>query len=96
MGQPDSGVAIRNHPIEAIESDLTGPFHPDGHVDGGPTEHVLPLPPSRWYLTGFLAPEGDLETTDPVSDDEPGGGNDQDDDEFAGRFRHAGAPREVP
>jgi len=33
--------------------DLVGPSH-----DGPHAEEVLPLPPSRWYLTGFLAPWG--------------------------------------
>ncbi len=31
---------------------------------------MLKLPPSRWYLTGFLAPMGQRETLDPTSDDE--------------------------
>ena len=47
---------IREQLVAALEADLVGPFLPDG-ISGGEQE-VLPLPPSRWYLTGFLAPQG--------------------------------------
>ena len=43
--------AVRAALVAALEADLVGPFDPaSGH-------EVLPLPPSRWYLTGFLAPQ---------------------------------------
>ncbi len=42
---------VRGHLVEALEADLIGPFDAGG-------QEVLPLPPSRWYLTGFLAPRG--------------------------------------
>ncbi len=43
---------VRGHLVEALKADLIGPF------DRGSGQEVLPLPPSRWYLTGFLAPRG--------------------------------------
>lgn len=42
---------VRDALLQALEADLIGPF------DSGGAE-VLPLPPSRWYLTGFLVPQG--------------------------------------
>ncbi len=47
---------VRTRLVEALEADLIGPFVPDSHPQGG--HEVLPLAPSRWYLTGFLAPQG--------------------------------------
>ncbi|WP_437562975.1 DISARM system helicase DrmA [Sorangium sp. So ce542] len=49
-------VDVRRHLVEALEADLIGPFVPDSHAQGG--QEILPIPPSRWYLTGFLAPQG--------------------------------------
>ncbi|MBZ5709393.1 DISARM system helicase DrmA [Nannocystis pusilla] len=48
---------VRKRLVEALEADLVGPFTAE-HLPGGGQE-VLPLPPSRWYLTGFLAPQFD-------------------------------------
>ncbi len=50
-----SSEAIRSELVKALQADLIGPFLPEGHPGAG--EEVLPLPPSRWYLTGFLAPQ---------------------------------------
>jgi Helicase conserved C-terminal domain len=47
---------VRQRLVEALEADLVGPFVPDGHPQGG--QEVLPNAPSRFYLTGFLAPQG--------------------------------------
>jgi hypothetical protein len=47
---------VRKRLVEALEADLIGPFVPDAHPQGG--QEVLPIAPSRWYLTGFLAPQG--------------------------------------
>lgn len=41
---------VRDQLLSALERDLIGPLQED---------ELLPLPPSRWYLTGFLAPQGD-------------------------------------
>jgi hypothetical protein len=46
-------VDVRASLVEALEADLIGPFLRNGPGAG---QEVLPLPPSRWYLTGFLAP----------------------------------------
>ena len=46
-----AAAAIRDRIVGALSADLVGPFHPD-HL-----RERLSLPPSRWYLTGFLAPE---------------------------------------
>jgi hypothetical protein len=45
---------VREQLVKAFQADLIGPFVPDDHPQGG--QEILPLPPSRWYLTGFLAP----------------------------------------
>lgn len=63
-------VDVRKRLVEALEADLVGPFVPDSHPQGG--QEILPLAPSRWYLTGFLAPKGgivpDVEDRDSVDD----------------------------
>lgn len=67
-------VEIRERLVAALEADLVGPFEPDaadGTANGATrAREVLPLPPSRWYLTGFLAPQADRK---PDADDEPEG-----------------------
>lgn len=47
-------VGVRARLVEALQADLIGPFQQEPGPGG--LEEVLPLPPSRWYLTGFLAP----------------------------------------
>jgi hypothetical protein len=64
---------VRAHLVAGLEADLVGPFDP------AVPHEVLKVPPSRWYLTGFLAPALARETKDPTSDDEIGGGDDEDD-----------------
>ncbi|MCZ7679819.1 MAG: hypothetical protein M5U28_14070 [Sandaracinaceae bacterium] len=71
---PDE-VRARAALVDALRADLVGPFYPADHP--GSTEEVLPLAPSRWYLTGFLAPERDRETRDPLADDEFAGLEDE-------------------
>ncbi len=41
----------RRHLLDALQSDLIGPYDPES------PHEVLKLPPTRWYLTGFLVPE---------------------------------------
>jgi len=55
-------TAPRAHLVRALEADLIGPFRrvllgPKGE-EGLDSEEILKLLPSRWYLTGFLAPSG--------------------------------------
>jgi hypothetical protein len=65
---PDKRAAL----IRALEADLVGPFLLD---DAAP--ELLPLPPSRWYLTGFLAPEGSAQIDDATEEDDAGAGDDE-------------------
>lgn len=46
-----TSVEIRKSLTDALRLDLVGP-----HVGLGNPEEVLPEPPSRWYLTGFIVP----------------------------------------
>jgi hypothetical protein len=62
-----AAAEVRARLVEALEAELIGPFYSAGYE--GPTDEALPLPPSRWYLTGFLAPIEHRETGDPTSDD---------------------------
>ena len=57
MSHPDTpafadSVAVREHLVRALRLDLVGPCPDDAQLQ---TER-LPDAPSRWYLTGFLAP----------------------------------------
>jgi hypothetical protein len=60
--------------VTALHADLVGPFQP------GASEEILPIAPSRWYLTGFLAPKADRETKDPTAEEELGTGTDDEDE----------------
>lgn len=77
----DSEV-VRTQLLDALEAELVGPFYREDC--GGPTDERLPLPPSRWYLTGFLAPQSDPDTYDPTSEEELGAGPDEDEEISAG------------
>ncbi len=68
----------REHLIRALQADLIGPFDPDS-----PVGEVLPLAPSRWYLTGFLAPANGREVLEPT-DDEIAAGPDVPEEETTG------------
>ena len=55
-------VRVRRALVDALHADLVGPFAPDDRERraGEPTDdELLPLPPSRWYLAGFLAPKAE-------------------------------------
>ena len=41
-------LKAREHLVTALQTDLVGPFK---------TDEIIPTPPSRWYLTGFLVPK---------------------------------------
>jgi len=51
--------SARAHLLQALHADLVGPYSLEPS-----SEEVLWLPPSRWYLTGFLAPEGERDPGD--------------------------------
>lgn len=75
-----SSTAAREHLVRAVAADLVGPFD----LDKPEAREVLRLPPSRWYLTGFLAPEVAREEDDPTADEDLAAGDDQDEEETAG------------
>ncbi len=78
-----SETTIRDRLVEALQADLVGPFVPDGHPEG---QEELPIAPSRWYLTGFLAPQGGRapEADDTDSTEEGLGAGDEKQAEDAG------------
>jgi len=74
---------VRDHLVRALEADLVGPFA--GWDVSETAMELLPLPPARWYLTGFLAPQEGRNTEDPTSEEELGAGSDEDEEESAGQ-----------
>ncbi|BCX17148.1 MAG: hypothetical protein KatS3mg117_0830 [Geminicoccaceae bacterium] len=52
-----TSAAVRDSIGEALRLDLVGP----APEDAAHAREVLPRPPSRWYLTGWLVPEGSTE-----------------------------------
>lgn len=70
---------VRERLVEALRADLVGPFVPSG-------DEVLPQRPTRWYLTGFLAPSGaaeDVRTDDTAQETLEVGDDDTTDDAHA-------------
>ena len=61
---------VRERLLGALRADLVGPFDPETAE-----AEVLPLAPSRWYLTGFLVPEGKRTVDDPTEEDDAGAGS---------------------
>ena len=72
-----AGMDLRKPLVEALAADLVGPYAVDER---------LRLPPSRWYLTGFLVPKTvrDSEERDPTDDEEMAAGNDETEEESQG------------
>lgn len=68
-GLPSAAPTLhpREHLLAALKADLIGPYDPDT------SDEVLPLPPLRWYLTGFLVPEGGAQQDAVVAGDEDEG-----------------------
>jgi Helicase conserved C-terminal domain len=81
---------LRDKLVQALESDLVGPFS----LEASSTE-VLPLPPTRWYLTGFLAPENAPAEEESTEDREVAAGDDQDVDGATDEKEPRG-PRTLP
>lgn len=82
---------MRAHLVDALHADLVGPF------DGDPSsDEVLRLPPSRFYLTGFLALLGARLAGDPADDEDFAGGSDTDDDEHSEAASEPKVPRLLP
>ena len=72
----NASTDVRDHLVRALEADIVGPFA--GWDATQTAVEILPLPPARWYLTGFLAPQEGRDTEDPTSDEELGAGSDED------------------
>lgn len=70
--------AVRKHLCAALEADFVGPFSKEL------ADEILPLAPSRWYMTGFLVPRDARHMEDEPDDDEGAAGDDQDDPEAGG------------
>ena len=53
---------VRARLLAALEADLVGPFAAGvpgvDPAEAWASDETLTLAPSRWYLTGFLAPQG--------------------------------------
>ncbi|MCB9789291.1 MAG: hypothetical protein H6744_21655, partial [Deltaproteobacteria bacterium] len=85
-GMPADAREARDRIVRALEADLVGPFatpDPSDGPDPSASPEILPLPPSRWYLTGFLACTADRggaaaegEAQGEVEDAELGAGDD--------------------
>ena len=79
MAAETTSAQVRSKLVDALKLDLVGP-----EADLGDPAEVLPQSPSRWYLTGFLAPldappeqRSDAEADDDLdSSGEPGGDDD--------------------
>ena len=54
----NDAAAVRSRLLDALRLDLVGP-RPGEPGHDAYTEEVLPVAPSRWYLTGFLVPYED-------------------------------------
>jgi len=70
---------VRDHLVRTLEADLIGPFD----LDNPGSEELLPLPPARWYLTGFLAPITERELEDPEDDGREAGNEEEAEDAAA-------------
>ena len=62
---PTDSVSVRRYLCDALRIDLVGPLPEDAALQ----RERLPQAPSRWYLTGFLAP-GDAPEEQLAQDDE--------------------------
>ncbi len=72
MDAPVTSAAVRQEIVQALSLDLIGPDPTSPHFDRYKDE-ILPQAPSKWYLTGFLAPYGaPLELRTALEDDQQG------------------------
>jgi hypothetical protein len=79
----------RDHLVRALEADLVGPFTLDPA-----SNETLPLAPTRWYLTGFLAPQHAQPESAEPDDDELDAGDDEDDPDAGPTDRAPRGPRQ--
>jgi hypothetical protein len=72
MLPPTTSTEVRSNLLQALNLDLVGPDPASPHFERY-KEELLPQAPSKWYLTGFLAPYGAaLEVRMPLEDDPAG------------------------
>ncbi len=72
MDAPVTSAAVRQEIVQALSLDLIGPDPTSPYFDRYKDE-ILPQAPSKWYLTGFLAPYGaPLELRTALEDDQQG------------------------
>ncbi|HYO93787.1 MAG TPA: DISARM system helicase DrmA [Polyangiaceae bacterium] len=84
-------LLARAHLVRALEADLVGPFT----LEPSSTE-TLTLAPSRWYLTGFLAPQYAKPLEEHTEEDELGVGDDEDEPDGAAPDAPPKGPRMFP
>lgn len=76
---PSDPTGPRTHLVNALRADLIGPYQLDESAIV--QEELLELPPSRYYLTGFLAPEEERDPEDATQEDELAAGSDEPEEE---------------
>lgn len=82
-------TAVRTRLVDTLRRDLIGP----GPEDGDLARELLKENPSRWYLTGFLAPSLDSGAEEEVEDEgDPTVGDDEGSDPETGPARAADDP----
>lgn len=64
-----SSVEVRGRLVEVLRRDLVGPSPDDADI----ARERLPEEPSRWYLTGYIAPAADAPEEDADEDEDPVG-----------------------
>ena len=86
---PIAHLDVRGHLVEALRYDLTGPMLPDELIEHRPT---------RWYLTGFLVPQGAPieQCSDPLEDESFGTGYSSDNDDDGSDDNGPAAPAWFP
>ncbi|PKN50069.1 MAG: hypothetical protein CVU63_00355 [Deltaproteobacteria bacterium HGW-Deltaproteobacteria-20] len=72
----------RDHLLRALQADLVGPYQLDENSIA--EQELLELPPSRYYLTGFLSPEEERDPEDVTADDALAAGSDEPEEETQG------------
>lgn len=73
MASESESAGVRSELVEALRMDLVGPANDHAFAD-----ELLPEPPSRWYLTGYLVPKDapDDQRIDDTADEEIDGNED--------------------
>src|SRR6202035_2321468 len=98
MTMPASSIEIRSHIVDRFRRDLVGPTPQDADL----ARERLNENPSRWYLTGFLAPadeptpSGGSEEDDPSAQEEMETDVEESDDLGAGGAAGDTEPAETP